>query len=499
MILQLLGMLKECKYCLWLLVAIASCQLLSAQEPGSDVPPPAASEPPADSIHITSNPADTVPQKQLFIIRNITVEGNRKTRPEIVLRELPFKPGDGYTLSELVKKFDMGRRQLMNTTLFHEAIVALKGSEGYNVDIMVQVKERWYIFPVPYFKPIDRNLNQWLVEQKASLKRVNYGAKLLYNNVTGRNDKIRFWLISGYTRQISASYDRLYFDKRMKWGFNTGFNIGKNREINYNSVNDKQVFFRQDDYVRKFLYTYAELTYRRAIRTRHRFGIGYTKEEVADTVIKLNPSYFAAGRRRVEYPELYYIMTYYDLDYIPYPTKGYAAEINLNKKGINKSMNLWQLSVKGSGNWPTGEKSFVSLNAYGTLKLPFKQPYYNQRLLGYSDIFMQGYEYYVVDGAAGGYVKAAYTRRLFGFDVRIPGTKKLAPMRVPFNIYGKVYGNAGYIYNPYPGQNNLANKMLYSSGLGIDITTIYDFTLKLEWSFNQLGQNGLFFHRRTMF
>jgi hypothetical protein len=73
----------------------------------------------------------------------------------------------------------------MNTSLFHEAIVALKSFEGYNIDVLVDVKERWYIFPVPYFKPVDRNLNQWIVEQNASLDRVNYGIKLMYNNVTG--------------------------------------------------------------------------------------------------------------------------------------------------------------------------------------------------------------------------------------------------------------------------------------------------------------------------
>lgn len=486
-------MRRENKYCLWLLLAIVSCQSILAQ--GQDTL--------LSSTDSTANsilPADTIPQSaKLFVISNIVVEGNKRTKPAIILRELPFKPGDHYSLGELVKKFEAGRRQLMNTALFHEVIVSLKKSEGYAVEILVQVKERWYIFPIPYFKPVDRNLNQWIVEQKASFKRVNYGAKLLYNNVTGRNDKIKLIFINGYTKQISFSYDRMYFDKKMNWGINTGFNIGKNREVNYNSINDKQVFIKDDDYVRRFMNVYTELTYRRAIRTRHRFGFGYTREDMSDTVLKLNPAYFQAGRTRIEYPEVYYTMTYYDLDYIPYPTKGYAAEITLNKKGINKAMNLWQLAVKGSGNWPTGKKTFFSLNAYGVVKLPFNQPYYNQRLLGYSDIFLQGYEYYVVDGTAGGYLKAAFTRKLTKFDIRVPGTKKLAPFRIPINIYGKIYGNTGYIYNPYPGNNYLSNKMLYSTGVGLDITTVYDFTLKLEWSFNQLGQNGLFLHRKTIF
>ena len=192
-------------------------------------------------------------------------------------------------------------------------------------------------------------------------------------------------------------------------------------------------------------------------------------------------------------------MTYLDLDYVPYPTRGYAVDFTLNKKGINKALNSWQASAQVSANWPVTKKSFVSLNFFGSIKLPFSQPYFNRRLLGYSDVFMQGYEYYVVDGVAGGYIKASFTRKMINFNLKIPGTRKLAPQRIPINIYGRVYGNAGYIYNPDQGNNRLANQMLYSTGLGLDITSIYDFTLKIEWSFNQLGQNGIFLHRKTMF
>ena len=65
----------------------------------------------------------------------------------------------------------------MNTSLFNHVKVAAKDFDGNRVNILVAVKERWYLFPVPVFRPVDRNLNQWLVEQKGSLDRVNYGAK----------------------------------------------------------------------------------------------------------------------------------------------------------------------------------------------------------------------------------------------------------------------------------------------------------------------------------
>ena len=40
--------------------------------------------------------------------------------------------------------------------------------------------------------------------------------------------------------------------------------------------------------------------------------------------------------------------------------------------------------------------------------------------------------------------------------------------------------------------NMLNNKMLYTGGIGLDIISIYDVVLRVEYSFNQLNQSGLF-------
>ncbi len=435
-----------------------------------------------------------------YIIGEIVITGNKKTRKPIILREIPVHTGDAYSLSDLVKKFEDARRQLMNTTLFHSVVVAAKGFKGNVIDIAVTVKERWYLFPLPYFKPVDRNLNQWVVEQKASLSRVNYGAKILYNNATGNNDKFRLWLVSGYTKQISVGYDRLYIDKAMKWGMRMSFAMGKNREVNYNTINDKQVFLKDNNrYVRSFVNAQAELTYRRAINTRHSIGIGYTSEVVEDTIVRLNPDYFKSGRHRLSFPEIYYSMMYYNVDYIPYPTKGYAANIVLRKSGINSTNNLWQLQLKGMGSWHFTPKSFFSVIAFAGIKAPFKQPYFNMRFLGYGDVFMQGYEYYVVDGVAGGYVKASFAREFLNFSIRLPKNKRSTTEMIPFRVFAKIYGNSGYVHNPQPGENALSNTLLNSAGIGIDIVTFYDVILRFEYSFNQLGQNGLYLHRKSIF
>ncbi|MEO6930525.1 MAG: POTRA domain-containing protein, partial [Chitinophagaceae bacterium] len=157
-----------------------------------------------------------------FIVGEIAISGNRKTKKYLIERELPFQKGDSVALDDLVSRFDLARQRLMNTRLFNDAVVSLKNFDGYQVNIQIDLKERWYIFPVPYFRPIDRNLQEW-AKRGYDLSRVNYGAKFDYYNFTGRNDKLKAWFITGYTRQIEFSYEQPNADKSLKHGY--GVNV----------------------------------------------------------------------------------------------------------------------------------------------------------------------------------------------------------------------------------------------------------------------------------
>ena len=67
--------------------------------------------------------------------------------------------------------------------------------------------------------------------------------------------------------------------------------------------------------------------------------------------------------------------------------------------------------------------------------------------------------------------------------------------RFPYGFFAKAYFNAGYVSMGGPQYGSmLNNRLLYTEGIGLDIVTIYDLQLKIEFSFNQLGQNGLFLH-----
>lgn len=436
-----------------------------------------------------------------FLISSITVVGNKKTRSNIILREVPFTAGMSFSLPLLIDLFKQGEQQIMNTALFHSVRIYASKFEGNCLEITVEVVERWYLFPFPFFDLVDRNINQWLIDQKASLQRVTYGLKLLYNNTTGHNDKLRLWLINGYTRELSISYEKPYFDRKMRWGFRLVARTGKGREINYNTIEDKQVFLRTPDFIRSFASVGGELTYRKKLFARHNFGIFYFREKVEDTVLRANPDYFRVLGSSNQFPELYYQFTYAKMDYIPYPREGFGTRVRFSKLGITPSFNLWQLHWQVMKIWPIGLKNIVTLESYAGVKLPFKQPYVNRRFLGYEEIFMRGFEYNVVDGVAGGYLRSSFARELFRVNIPLPGfiRKRASLSTVPIKVFGKLYSNAGYVYSPEPGFNFLQNKFLHAAGFGFDILSLYDLTIRIEYSFNNFGQNGLFLHRTTSF
>jgi len=450
-------------------------------------------------IYSTEEASSFADSSAQFIIKHIIISGNKRTREETILRELSFREGEAFLLNELVDKFAETKKQLMNTGLFRSVVVSLNSLRGYDVYVSIAVEERWYIYPIPFIKVVDRNFNEWIVKQGMNLNRVNYGIKLTHNNTTGRNDRLELYFVNGFTKQVAIRYNNLFLDRDMKWamGFNVGW--GKNHEVAYNTVNDKQVAYKNNnEFVHSFLHAGMEVSYRRAIKTKHTFGVSYKYDNVDDTLFHLNPLY-AAQQKVVRYPELNYTMRHNNVDFIPYPRDGYIAEIGVTKKGFTKDVNLWQLTTKASAYWPLSHKYYFNLRLAGVVKAPFKQSYITRHLLGYSDLYMQGYEYNVIDGVLGGYGKAVMARQLLNTAVRIPSQKIDRLNHMPIAVYAKVYANAGYVYDPTPGYNQLKNRMLYSSGVGLDFVLLTNFVFKLEYSVNGFGQKGLYLHHRDHF
>jgi len=158
-----------------------------------------------------------------YRITQIDIEGNAKTKAYIILRELPYHVGTIVIKDSLPLLNTLAKEQLINTSLFNDVTITSAQIDSAAVKIKINVSERWYFFPLPYFRWVDRNFSEWWNEQHHSLDRVNYGINLRQSNATGNNDRLTLGLITGYTHQAVARYQFPFIDKKLKLGMGLGW------------------------------------------------------------------------------------------------------------------------------------------------------------------------------------------------------------------------------------------------------------------------------------
>jgi outer membrane protein assembly factor BamA len=439
----------------------------------------------------TSFTTDTT---QRFIIGNIAISGNKRTKDYIVLREVSFRPGDTLKVKDLLWKMQRARELLMSNSLFIDVAVYVTRREQQILFVNIDVKERWYFFPVPYFELIDRNFNEWWVTHKASLRRVNYGVDLKQNNLSGRNDNLNLRLINGYNQQVNLGYSQPYANNKLTQGFGVGFTYGRQHELNYASDSNKQSNLRlEEEYIKKYYGFSLSYSYRPGIKSYYGASLSVVHESFNDTVLKLNRQYLPYGRTAVTYPQLSAYYNYVNVDYAPYPMRGFTASASITKRGFNKYMDMWSFYGAATYVKPFTSRFQVKLAGAFNVKLPFDQPFYNSGLLGYGALSMRGMEYYVVDGVAGVVSSVTLRYKILDFIFKNPIHIKNHE-RIPFRFMFKVFNDFGYAYSRNLGNSRFNNRLLRTYGLGLDVLSIYDWVFTIEYSFDALGKGNMIYH-----
>lgn len=435
-------------------------------------------------------------------LHQVNISGNKKTKPYIILREIQLKPGDSISIGTLNHALQRVQQQVYNTNLFLSVQVDASLTPRHELDISVTVKERWYIFPIPKFQLVDRNINEWLQKYHGNLDRVVYGVKFTHYNLTGRRDMLRLTFLNGFTRNASFTYFRPVSDKSLNNGFSfTGGHV-ENREFIYKIDQDnKPVQFNNGNFSRRLIFAGIGYSFRKNILATNSFNLVYNNIVVADSLIDAayNPNYFKDPVRKKQFVDLSYTWQFVNVNNINYPLTGTTSVIRAIKRGFGWSGGINMLSVEGSFNryWPLSPHWYVSMQLSGKTTLPFRQPYINQRALGYLDVNLRGLELYVVDGVAYGLMRNTLKRKLFTINIPTPFKRSEKYNMVPFTVFAKTFIDLGTTYSEAAYRTSLNNKLLYTGGFGIDILSIYDVNLRIEYSFNQLGKNGLFLQAQS--
>lgn len=435
-----------------------------------------------------------------LIIDSLQVVGNKKTRTNIILRELRLAPGDTLYADGLTATLEEKRQQLMNTSLFLTVHIYPVNTTTHHTSLSIEVLERQYFLIIPTLSLADRNFNVWWVEEHHKLNRLNYGLKLYQNNMTGKNDRLALSVQHGYTQQYGLDYQLPYFDKSLKQGLGIFVLYSHNREINYKSELNKQVYLKEDKFLKQEFSFGLNYTYKKAIRMKHKVSLSYHSEKVKDTVLRLNPHFFPDDNLSQHYLELSYGFNYTGADVWAYPLQGFNISANLIRRGFGLLGKIDEtvLSADAAKYWTIFPKTFGEMEFVGEAHLPENQPYFLAKEMGYYNNYLRGLEYFVSESDRFGILKNTLKQQVLAFRVNSRWLPKQFST-IPIHVYLKVYGDLGYSYSSHPGTGVLNNRMLYTFGFGGDIVTFYDAVLRVEYSFNQLHQKGLFLHFRSTF
>lgn len=436
-----------------------------------------------------------------IFVSEIRITGNKKTKNYIILREMRMKVGDSILASTLLEKLKLSQQLIYNTTLFTTVVLVPRFITATDLVVEVTVKEKWYIYPTPQFQLVDRNLNEWIKTYNADLERVIYGVKFSHYNLSGRRDQLRIYLLTGYARNFSFVYSAPYSNRKLTEGFSVGAGYTQNREVIYKTKVDNGTFrYKEDGFVRNAFSASGAYLMRKGFYKRHIFSLGYTSVSVSDSVIKYNPNYFNVPKSEIGYPDIGYAFQYIHTDNIQYPLTGKIYGVSVYKRGLELKGGINALSLDlGYNRFVThGKNWYSSVETHAKIKVPFTQAYINQRALGYGDLYLRGLEDYVIDGVATFLAQYTLKKKLITFNIPVPLKNDIVP-KIPFSFYAKTFADAGYSYNKAELDTRLGNRFLYSGGFGLDMLTLYDISLRIEYSFNQLGEKGLFLHIRGGF
>lgn len=443
----------------------------------------------------------------VLTVNRVLIIGNKITKERIISRELSLKPGDTVSLKRLDKLLAFDKRRIYNLRLFNTVSVQALNLAPGTIDLLVEVTERWYTFPVPIFELSDRNFNEWWQNYNHSFRRVNYGLRLYQYNFRGRNETLRLTGQLGFTRRLDLNYKIPYIDKKQKQGLIFDINYAEPKNLAYYTLDHKLVFLKSQNTVKVQKGGYVTYTYRKSFYETHGITLGYLHNTVTDTIPYLNNNFFGSPTKtQLGFATLSYSFNSEHRDVIAYPLKGYQFTAFLQKAGlgVGDKINQWEMNLTYAHHSDLKKGFYFSNYSSLYVSAPNTQPYALLGALGYRKQFVRGYEVYLIEGPKFFLNKTTLKKKIFSRAWQFEEMPFEQFRFFPIAIYLKAYSDWGYVQNyPYyedQGLNTrLSNRLLLSGGGGIDLVMLYDTVLRFEYTFTREGTHGFFFNVRKEF
>ena len=435
-------------------------------------------------------------------VQEINVEGNFITSDKVVYRELVFKINKNVERSDIEYFRQTSINNLTKSKLFNFVEIQTDEVSAGTLIVNVNLTERWFLWPTAFLNHTDRNFSEWW--RTKDLHKLEYGVGIKVNNFRGLGESLELkYHIGGLTR-YEFEYAGIHLDKAEHNFLSLHTTFISQNNLSWVTEANKQVMMKSGDKLFKSRFLGIKYTYRKEYFNFHSIEISYSDLKVADTILSLNPYFFGFNKQRQRYFDIGYEFTRDTRDSHFYPKTGYILIAGADKKGLgilSDEYNSLDIKIQLFAYRKIYKRLYAASGILYTSTSNKDYDYYSQTGLGYLQ-FVRGYEYYVATGN-----QSFLFKNLLNFEL-LPKkivNLKFWPFRrvyqfnkIPLEIYTNVFFDAGYVYDKtgmYEQFNNtLVDKIMYGTGVGIDFITYYDKLLRFDYSFNSLGEHGLFIH-----
>lgn len=444
---------------------------------------------------------------QRVVIDEVMIRGNKRTKRNIITREMQFNPGDTLLVKNLKEQLSLLRERIFNTNLFVTVDVGLTPGKNppqngvVHSSLVIVVAEEWYIIPNPIFELSDRNFNEWVNDYDADLTRVNYGIRYSQFNVRGRAEKLRLVIQGGFTDKYELFYSFPYVGKAQRFGTGFGISYSTNKDVAFATRDNKLVWVRDTaaNFTRSRFRTGMDFRIRNEFYATHNFSLNYHWNQATQKVVDSNNFYFLNGEIVQRFFQLSYNFGMDQRDIQAYAYEGFRYSINFNKTGlwVFDDIDNYQASIDWSQYIPLGKNFYYSYLMGASVSFPDIQPYNQYGGLGFGQNFIRGYERYVINAQHYYIMKNTLRFLMFSRDYYLAYSPIQTYKNLSIDILPNLYFDFGYAHDnllTVEWNNRLANRLNYGYGAGLDIVTYKSNVIRIEYSINHLNEGTFKLH-----
>ena len=393
-----------------------------------------------------------------LVVDTIMIVGNIHTKDFVIVREMSLQTGTRIT-KELLQ-YDQER--IYSLGLFNRVQLHVALTSHGQANIIVEVSERWYIFPFPVVGIKDRNWDK-----------LYYGVGLLHSNFRGRNEKLFATFIFGYDPSISLSYRNPFLKIDGSYILDT--------RVAYNKIRNKSVLASrgQNNFDEQHLSFSANLGKRIGIKHTIWLITGYEHVNVSDP----KPGRTNSPDGKDNYPIVGVSYAYDTRDLYEYPAYGTLAKAAILKYGIpSHAIDLVRYTADFRRYIPLGSNFVFTTRFFTDLVAAGPTPSYNHVFFGYTER-IRGHFKEVMEGDNLFGVSTELHYPLlkpvyFKFDF-LPAEFSI----LKFGVVAAAFADAGTVW--FRHQPFAVNNFAKGYGVGIHFILPYSWILRTEYALNE--------------